>query len=274
MQLTSIFFFEITHTGAFVLPERGQKLNVAIGWNLNQTVDDALHSNDPAVVAAYAKKHFKSFDMDCDEFAEQWTQQSFQSTQMVHCNFYHSHKLQALLLGDAAHATVPNLGQGMNTALEDASVLNRLLDTHQDNWELVLSAFSQERVKEGNALTEMSYHTFSIDPGMMFSIVIRQSLHRTLNKILPTWLLELEPMNEVANGMKLSVAYDKMVKYGYMAKSRQKNMDIKRAYFEKQVGLVQERESSWMGASRKAITTAIMVAAAAYGIKHFQERSK
>jgi 2-polyprenyl-6-methoxyphenol hydroxylase-like FAD-dependent oxidoreductase len=225
---------------AFVLPERGRKLNVAFGWNLNQTVDPALYSDDPKVVAAFAKKHFQNFDMDCNEFAEQWTQQAFQSTQMVHCNFYHSHKLQALLLGDAAHATVPNLGQGMNTALEDASVLNRLLDTHQDNWEQVLTAFSEERVKEGNALTELSYHTFCNDPWMMISIIVRQNLHRFFNKFLPTWLLEPEPINEVSNGMKLSVAYDKMVQYGYMAKSRRKNQDIKRAYFEKQVGLVQK----------------------------------
>lgn len=248
------------------MPERGQKLNVAIGWNLNQTVDDALYSNDPAVVAAYAKKHFKSFDMNCEEFAEQWTQQSFQSNQMVHCNFYHSHKLNALLLGDAAHATVPNLGQGMNTALEDASVLNRLLDTHKDNWEQVLSEFSKERVKEGNALTEMSYNTFCIDPGMMFSIIFRQTVHRQLNKILPTWLLEMEPMNEAANGMKLSVAYEKMVQYGYMAKSRQKNQNIKRAYFEKQVGLVQQEQGSAMNATKKTFVIATMVAAVAYGI--------
>jgi kynurenine 3-monooxygenase len=264
---------------SFVLPERGQKLNVAIGWNVNQTMDEALYSNDPAVVEAYAKKHFKSFDMDYNEFAKQWTQQSFQSIQMVHCNFYHSHKLSALLLGDAAHATLPNLGQGMNTALADASVLNRLLDTHKDNWEKVLSAFSKERVKEGNALTEMSYNTFSLDRGMMMSIVFRQTLHRQLNKILPTWLLELEPMNEVAkNGMKLSVAYDKMVQYGYMAKSRQKNQDIKRAYFEKQVGLVQQKEQSFfsiMSTTKKMIVMATMVVAAvAYGVTQFQQGTK
>jgi kynurenine 3-monooxygenase len=173
-------------------------------------------------------------------------------------------KLRALLLGDAAHATVPNIGQGMNTALADASALNKLLDTHADDWNTVLPAFSEERVKEGNALTEMSFNTFSLDGGMMISIALRQNFHHFLNRFLPTWLLEMEPLGEVTKGMKLSVAYDKMVQYGYMAKSRQMNDDIKRTYFELKTGMIKERKTSFGKITKFWFT--ILVAAVSYAV--------
>ena len=46
----------------------------------------------------------------------------------------------------------------MNTALADAAVLDSLLDEHKDNWDAVLIKFSSERVKEGNALTDLSFY--------------------------------------------------------------------------------------------------------------------
>ena len=155
----------------------------------------------------------------------------------------------------------------MNTALADASALNMLLDEHDDDWDEVLPAFSKLRVKEGNALSELSYHTFSIDPGMQLSIMVRQNIHRMLNKILPEWLLEREPMGEVSRGGKLSVAYDKMVQYGYMVKSRQINNDIKREYFERQVGMItpNTKSSGWRRVV-KLIGVSTLVAGISYGI--------
>jgi kynurenine 3-monooxygenase len=257
----------VPNCSAFVLPERGDQLNFACGYNLNKPCDPELLSKDPAVIAAYAKKHFQGFDMDFEEFGQRWAEQKLGTTQMVHCNFYHSMKLRALLLGDAAHATVPNIGQGMNTALADASALNKLLDTHADDWNTVLPAFSEERVKEGNALTEMSFNTFSLDGGMMMSIALRQNFHRFLNRFLPTWLLEMEPLGEVTKGMKLSVAYDKMVQYGYMAKSRQMNDDIKRTYFELKTGMVKERKTSFGKITKFWFTILVAVVSYAVGAK-------
>ena len=147
---------------AFVLPERGGQLNFGMGWSMNKSCDPELLSDDATIVSAYLKKHFRGGPfqpetMDFEEFGQRWVEQGLSETQFVHCNFYHSMKLRALLMGDAAHATVPNIGQGMNTALADASALNMLLDEHDDDWDVVLPAFSQLRVKEGNALSELSF---------------------------------------------------------------------------------------------------------------------
>ncbi|GAA0593520.1 FAD-dependent monooxygenase [Streptomyces crystallinus] len=51
---------------------------------------------------------------------------------------------RAVLLGDAAHAMSPNLGQGANQALEDAVTLAALLDTHTDV-ESALAAYDRDR---------------------------------------------------------------------------------------------------------------------------------
>merc|ERR1712232_155713 len=182
------------------LPEKGSYLNVNIGWREDRKGIDAdeLLSKDPAVVAEYFRKNLRYIrGVDFDEIGRLWAAQSVSTTGMVHCNFYHSGKLSALLLGDAAHATVPNIGQGMNTALDDARALDEILDDCYKNkksdvslgdaskvWrDMIFPEFSKQRVKEGNALTELSFNTFSLDPLMMAEMELRRQIRNALNRI-------------------------------------------------------------------------------------------
>jgi 2-polyprenyl-6-methoxyphenol hydroxylase-like FAD-dependent oxidoreductase len=60
------------------------------------------------------------------------------------------------LIGDAAHPTTPNMGQGGCLAIEDGVVLARTLTSHQDPaaaWE----AFSRERYPRTSAITQESW---------------------------------------------------------------------------------------------------------------------
>jgi len=227
---------------SFILPETGRKLNVGVGHTINKECPPELQSKDPAVVAAYFKKHWHAFDIDADEAGRQWVDQTWNTISQVHVNFYHSEPLRALLLGDAAHATSPQIGQGMNTALADAAALDGMLDEHKDDWTKVLPQFSKERVKEGNALTDLSFYTFSLSPRQQVALMTRQSVRRTLNRLLP-WLIEPDPMTEVSRGMKLSEAYHLMSKYGVIRKVRAVNDDIMRDHFEKTNGMVREEIS-------------------------------
>jgi len=243
MEPATFMFLNSPLPGAasFVLPETDNVLNVALGYPLNRPIPIDLMSDDPKVVSAYFKKHFKIFDIDCDETAKQWVSQGWNATGQVHCNFYHSLPLQALLLGDAAHATSPQIGQGMNTALADAHVLNELLEQYHDNIEYVLPEFSKLRVKEGNALTDLSFYTFSLSPWQQLSLLMRQNMRDFFHRKLP-WLVESHPMSEIPKGMKLSVAYDKMKKLGVMSSVRHVNDAIMRDHFEKETGMVIEEK--------------------------------
>lgn len=225
--------------GSFILPETGRQLNVALGTTVNKKCPPELESSDPKVVADYFRTHWHAFDIDADDAGMQWVNQGWNSISMVHCNFYHSLKLSALLLGDAAHATSPQIGQGMNTALADTSVLNALLDEHKDNWEEVLPKFSELRVKEGNALTDLSFYTFSLNSSTQIKLLINAQIRQKLNKYFP-WLVAPDPMNEIPKGMKLSEAYDRMSKLGSIKHVRRENDDIMREHFEKCVGMVTE----------------------------------
>ena len=105
------------------LPEKGGMICMTFGHTLDKPCDAELMSDDPKVVAKYVKEKFQAYELvDYDDFAEQWCSQGWNSTGQVHCNYYHSNKLQCLILGDAAHATSPSIGMGMNTALSVSAI--------------------------------------------------------------------------------------------------------------------------------------------------------
>jgi len=252
------------HVSAFVLPETGGKLNVAMGTASNQSVAPELLSEDPQVVAAYFKENFHAFSLtDYEDVAQQWIGQGWNTISQVHCNFYHSTKLQALLLGDAAHATSPQIGQGMNTALADAAALNQMLDDHKDDWTAVLPQFSKDRVKEGHALTDLSFYTFSLSPQQQLMFMMRQTIRRTLHKWLPA-LVYPDPMNEVAKGMLLSEAYSQMDQwFGIIPAARKVNDHIMRTHFHKEIGLIADDNKSSFGWTKKAVLWGALPVAAA-----------
>lgn len=242
------------------LPEKGGVVNLSAGYTLNDPCDDELASDDPAVVAEYVKKHLKAFELvDYDDFAQQWVNQSWNSTGQVHCNYYHSDKLQAIIMGDAAHATSPSIGMGMNTALGDASALNRLLGEYNDDWDAVLPAFSKERVKEGRALTDLAYNLFSHSQSQQLRLVLMGALRSKLSKILPfVWN---DPQYDIGQGEKLSVVYDRATQLGIIPSVRYTNDRIRQEFFEQQVGMVTESKKS--SSKVPGLVAATLVAAGA-----------
>ncbi|WP_199925716.1 FAD-dependent monooxygenase [Paenibacillus bouchesdurhonensis] len=62
---------------------------------------------------------------------------------------------RVVLLGDAAHATTPNMGQGAGQAIEDAIILAGNLKRSQDVV-AALERYSKQRVKRTSSITRMS----------------------------------------------------------------------------------------------------------------------
>ena len=66
---------------------------------------------------------------------------------------------KVLLLGDAAHAMVPFHGQGMNAAFEDCTLLDELLDRHED-WSSLFEEFERQRRPHAAAIARMALENY------------------------------------------------------------------------------------------------------------------
>ena len=98
-----------------------------------------------------------------------------------------SHRDQAVVLGDAAHAIVPFHGQGMNLAMESARALARHLDDRPDDLAAAFTAFERERKPNSDAIADMALDNYLemrsgvVDPGY----VIRRELALELERRHP-----------------------------------------------------------------------------------------
>ena len=87
------------------------------------------------------------------------------------------------LIGDAAHAIVPFFGQGMNCGFEDCSVLNSLMEKHDEDWGTILSEYQQLRKPDGDAIAELALNNFIemrdkiADPKFLLQKKIEAKLH-------------------------------------------------------------------------------------------------
>ncbi|CDG81737.1 FAD-dependent oxidoreductase [Janthinobacterium agaricidamnosum] len=104
------------------------------------------------------------------------------------------YKGNVLLIGDAAHATAPFLGQGMNMALEDVHVFINLLEQHGDALRLALSEFTRQRKVQADAMQDMAianYETLS-NPNLMFFLQTRYTryMHKRFPHVYPPDMAE------------------------------------------------------------------------------------
>ena len=63
----------------------------------------------------------------------------------------------AVLIGDSAHSAFPATGEGINSALEDGSILQKCLQSNTNNLEESLVEFEKSRLEDANALSDMAY---------------------------------------------------------------------------------------------------------------------
>ncbi|MEH2421723.1 MAG: NAD(P)/FAD-dependent oxidoreductase [Nostoc sp.] len=140
--------------------------------------------------------------------AEAFLNRPISSIITIRCNRYH-HGDSVLLIGDAAHATSPSLGQGCNASFEDVAFFDKLLDEYSDDIAKAIAQFSLRRKPDAHALVKLSDNAYPLADKLLFlDFFIRlrsaQILHQLFPKYFSSSFLQLlsettVPYSEILN---------------------------------------------------------------------------
>jgi kynurenine 3-monooxygenase len=98
-----------------------------------------------------------------------------------------------VLLGDACHAVVPFLGQGMNAAFEDCTVLNQCLAESAPAWESAFAAYEARRKVNVDTLAVLCLDNFIEMRDLVGSraFLLKKKWEILLHRLFPKWYLPL-----------------------------------------------------------------------------------
>jgi kynurenine 3-monooxygenase len=123
--------------------------------------DNSFESlTNKAAVQTFFETTFPDFYTMMPEIADAWEDHPLSSLAIIRC-YPWTHGKTALM-GDAAHATVPFYGQGMNCGFEDCSVMWDLMKKHKENWPIVFEEYQQLRKPDGDGVQDLSLHNYHV----------------------------------------------------------------------------------------------------------------
>ncbi|HHB52767.1 MAG TPA: FAD-dependent monooxygenase, partial [Saprospiraceae bacterium] len=108
----------------------------------------------------FFKNTFPDFFELMPNIATEWGGHPLSSLAIIRCFPWANGT--TLLLGDAAHATVPFYGQGMNSGFEDCRILGEMMEEYRENWPVIFEQFQQERKANGDAVQDLSLHNYYV----------------------------------------------------------------------------------------------------------------
>lgn len=119
---------------------------------------DTIRNGDQAM--DFFKKYFPDAIPLIPNLKEQYEENTTSPLMVVRCKPW-AHKGKVMLVGDAAHATVPFYGEGMNAGFEDVKIFMDLLEEcGDDNMVDVLTKYTRAREDNGKALVDLSMRNF------------------------------------------------------------------------------------------------------------------
>lgn len=142
-------------------------------------------------VESFFKIVFPDFYKLMPHVADSWEDHPLSSLAIIRCFPWTHGKLA--LMGDAAHATVPFFGQGMNAGFEDCSVMWQLMNQPEfkdhDNfkWSEIFKAYETMRKPNGDAVQDLSLQNYVVmrdkvaDPDFL----LLQKIERRINFLYP-----------------------------------------------------------------------------------------
>jgi len=201
---------------------------------------DKLNSKEK--VSEFFKKIFPDFYDLVPNISEIWDNHPLSSLSIIRC--YPWTKDKVALMGDAAHATVPFYGQGMNSGFEDCTVLSELMDKHgKDNWDTIFKEYEINRKPDGDALQDLSLDNYYVmrdyvaDP----QFLLQKKLELRIQSLFPDLYTPLYSQVSFSN-TRYSVAYNNGKKQDKRIKEFMRIHDVENLFENEQINEVIKKE--------------------------------
>jgi kynurenine 3-monooxygenase len=185
---------------------------------------DKLTSKDK--VETFFKSTFPDFFEMMPNIADAWEDHPLSSLAIIRCFPWTIGK--TALMGDAAHATVPFYGQGMNSGFEDCSVMWELMQKHNEDWDLVFDEYQTLRKPDGDAVQDLSLHNYYVmrdyvaDP----EFLLQKKFERRIEQLYPEKYMPLYSQVSFSN-IRYSVAHEMGKKQDKFIKEIMAENDVK-----------------------------------------------
>jgi kynurenine 3-monooxygenase len=115
---------------------------------------------DRTKVEEFFKEVFPDFYDLLPNVANRWDEHPLSALALIRCYPWTNGKMA--LMGDAAHATVPFYGQGMNCGFEDCTIMWELMQEHQENWPVIFKEYEQSRKPNCDAMQDLSLQNYTV----------------------------------------------------------------------------------------------------------------
>ena len=159
---------------------------------------DGLNAKEE--VESYFASIFPDFTALVPNLYEQWNTNPTSSLGIVRTYPWHVNDA-SLLIGDAAHATVPFYGQGMNAGFEDCRILDELLDKHGDDLKSCFAEYSKTRKPNGDGVQDLSMQNFIVmrDSTASPDFLLQKQIEKKFANLYPEKWIPLYSMVSFTN---------------------------------------------------------------------------
>lgn len=136
-------------------------------------------------VDQFFRSVFPDFHDLMPNIADVWESHPLSSLAIIRCYPWTHGKVA--LMGDAAHATVPFYGQGMNSGFEDCTVMWNIMQKHNENWPNVFEEYQRVRKPDGDGVQDLSLHNYHVmrdyvaDPAFL----LQKKFERRIEQLYP-----------------------------------------------------------------------------------------
>lgn len=178
----------------------------------------------------FFQNKFPDFYELMPEIGDSWEDHPLSSLAIIRCYPWTVGK--TALMGDAAHATVPFYGQGMNAGFEDCTVMWELMQKHNENWPTIFSEYQELRKPDGDAIQDLSLHNYYVmrdyvaDPVFL----LQKKFERRIQELYPEKYMPLYSQVSFSH-IRYSKAWEKGMEQDKFIKEIMKVHDIE-SYFE------------------------------------------